>query len=100
LRAAGGARLAARPGGPGSAGLRVPGLDGRVRPVAPLLPRSVIVPELGEIVTDEGQREEVVRRAHAHLAIGDHVVVGTDAAIGVQLPDLRGRSENLRLRVE
>jgi len=66
--------------------------------VAPLFPRAIIVPQL--VVADQVQREQIYRRAHADLAVRDHLLRGEDAAVLVQLLDLVGRFERLRLRIE
>src|SRR5262245_35064058 len=73
-------------------------LDRQVVPVAPLLPGAVIVRQLGAVVADQCQREQVVRRAHADLAIDDHAVAGGDAAIAIELLNLGGALERLRRR--
>jgi hypothetical protein len=46
--------------------------DREIVAVAPLLPGAVVVPQAG--VANEVKREEIDRRAHAHLAVGNHLL--------------------------
>ena len=51
-------------------------------------------------MADQGQREQVVRGAHADLAIHRHLVLRRDAFVSIELRDLGGRLEGLGRGVE
>src|SRR5262249_54845950 len=70
----------------------------QIVPISPLFPRAVIVPEVG--IPNKVQREEIHRRTHAYLAVGDHLMRWQHAAVLEDFPDFVGGFERFRLRIE